>query len=516
MILHALGWALVHGLWQAALVAGLVRVALFVARTPRVRFALAWSGLLVIAVAFVITLRLELGRAAMVDDVDAIASARGLLGAIELALPWLVALWAIGVVVFGLRAALGFVGVARLRAQARPVEAEITALAQALAAKLSLARAVAIAECEALDVPAVIGWLRPLILLPIGFAAGLDRATLEAAIAHELAHVRRRDYLLNAIALAIEALFFHHPCVWWLAGVARREREHACDDLVVAHVQSRGRYARSLLVIEQLRAGFPSPSASLAVDGASLLERVRRLQNHSPSRSPATEGPSRSMTTPLSRHFRFLPLIALATAVALAAALPACIEQASDEEEQLRELPLSGAIEGKIVIGDPDETLDIPWLPESVARHAERIEATARRTGVDPDLLAIIVLLESNGDPAAESPTGARGLMQLMPQTASMVLAQDRLHRKVKQVTQLHGNVITDPDLNLHIGATYLGWQLDQWGDVELAAAAYNGGPRAVEGWLAGESELSEETDRYRTRVAQLWQARHAEAPPPR
>src|SRR5690606_1081935 len=155
---------------------------------------------------------------------------------------------------------LGFVGVARLRARAQAVDAEIQALGQALAARLSLARAVAIGQCEGLEVPAVIGWLRPLILLPIGLVNRLDRVALEAAIAHELAHVRRGDYLLNAIATAIEAVFFHHPCVRWLADVARREREHACDDLVVAHVQSPRRYARSLLMLEQLCAGSAAPA----------------------------------------------------------------------------------------------------------------------------------------------------------------------------------------------------------------------------------------------------------------
>jgi soluble lytic murein transglycosylase-like protein len=142
-------------------------------------------------------------------------------------------------------------------------------------------------------------------------------------------------------------------------------------------------------------------------------------------------------------------------------------------------------------------------LPSEVQALAPELEAAARRHGVDPDLLAIVVLVESGGDPSARSPMGARGLMQLMPKTAAKIAEERGLsdHDEAR---------LDDPDYNLDLGAYFLAHQLDQWGSVELAAAAYNGGERAVERWLAGEGELSDETTRYKALVEALWQERHA------
>src|SRR5690606_33168968 len=146
------------------------------------------------------------------------------------------------------------------------------------------------------------------------------------------------------------------------------------------------------------------------------------------------------------RSFRlrsWAPLLVFTAAVGLAAALPACIEPVDEGVQSPR------AIEGTIEIGDRGEVLDVAWLPESVDRHAAKIEAAARRHGVDPDLLAILVLLESNGNPDAESPSGARGLMQLMPETADRI-ADERIlfaHDRDR---------LWDPDYNLDLGAYFL------------------------------------------------------------
>jgi beta-lactamase regulating signal transducer with metallopeptidase domain len=80
----------------------------------------------------------------------------------------------------------------------------------------------------------VIGWLKPAILLPVGCMAGMSLLQIEAILAHELAHIRRHDYLVSLFQSVVETLLFYHPAVWWVSSQIRREREHCCDDLAVA------------------------------------------------------------------------------------------------------------------------------------------------------------------------------------------------------------------------------------------------------------------------------------------
>ena len=135
--------------------------------------------------------------------------------------------------------------------------------------------AVQLLESTRVAVPMAVGWLRPAILLPVTALTGLPSDQLEAILAHELAHTRRYDYLVNLIQSAVETLLFYHPAVWWVSGRIRVEREHCCDDQAVAACGDRVLYARALAALEEQR-GSGWRLAPSARDG-SLLARVRRL-----------------------------------------------------------------------------------------------------------------------------------------------------------------------------------------------------------------------------------------------
>jgi hypothetical protein len=124
-------------------------------------------------------------------------------------------------------------------------------------------------------VPALVGWLRPVILLPASVVTGMPATHLDAVIAHELAHVRRHDYLINALQAVVETLLFYHPAVWWCSRQVRIEREHCCDDLAVMACGDRVEYATALANLEELRRG--DMPLALAVTDGPLLGRVRRL-----------------------------------------------------------------------------------------------------------------------------------------------------------------------------------------------------------------------------------------------
>src|SRR5262249_1819281 len=136
------------------------------------------------------------------------------------------------------------------------------------------------------EVPMVVGWLKPIILLPVSTVAGMTPIQLKAINAHELAHVCRYDYLVNAAQNVIETLMFYHPAVWWISRCIREDRENCCDDLVVRVCKDRLAYARALVRLEELR-GVTSRLA-FAASGGSLLTRIRRLVGVSQTSWPVT------------------------------------------------------------------------------------------------------------------------------------------------------------------------------------------------------------------------------------
>jgi beta-lactamase regulating signal transducer with metallopeptidase domain len=195
---------------------------------------------------------------------------------VEPVLPWLVAAWLAGVSVLTGRLCAGWVQVYRWRHRAvRQVAAEWQVALERLAVRVRVSRSVTLLESALVEVPTLIGWLRPAILLPASALAQLTARQLESILAHELAHVRRHDYLVNLLQTAIETALFYHPAVWWASRFARAEREACCDELAVAVCGDRLGYARALASLEELRAA--RPRLALAASGGPLSDRIRRL-----------------------------------------------------------------------------------------------------------------------------------------------------------------------------------------------------------------------------------------------
>jgi len=198
-------------------------------------------------------------------------------------LPWLVAMWLTGVLLLSVRLLSGWRMVQRLRRESiRPASGPLGELLDRLARKLGVRRAVCLLESSLVEVPTMIGWLKPVILLPLTATSGLTASQLESILAHELAHIRRADYLVNLLQNLVEILLFYHPAVWWISARIRQEREHCCDDLAIQVCGDAAGYAAVLLRMEELRA-VPGGMA-LAVRGGrgSLLFRVRRLLGTAP------------------------------------------------------------------------------------------------------------------------------------------------------------------------------------------------------------------------------------------
>ncbi|HKQ09528.1 MAG TPA: M56 family metallopeptidase [Blastocatellia bacterium] len=191
-------------------------------------------------------------------------------------MPWLVAVWFAGVLFLSFRFLGGLFVAQRLkRREASPLLEQWQAKLAELCERLRVSRPVRLCESVLVEVPTVIGWLRPVILVPTSALTGLNAAQLEALLAHELGHIKRYDYLVNLLQTAVETLLFYHPAVWWLSSQIRQEREHCCDDLAVATCGNVLVYARALAELEQMRG--VAPQLAVAASGGVLMRRIQRL-----------------------------------------------------------------------------------------------------------------------------------------------------------------------------------------------------------------------------------------------
>jgi beta-lactamase regulating signal transducer with metallopeptidase domain len=299
---QAIGWALLHLLWQAAIVAGILAavLALLPRESANARYTAACSALALVFAMFVATairaydpavapvqtsafkgstINIPLTKVPAVIVATAAASWRDrALDAVSTArqsLPTVVALWFVGVFFLSARLLVSWFRVRTLTSGAVEASSEWQRAAARLSNALGLRRAVRLLESAAVEVPSVLGTLRPVILLPASALVGLTPAQLEMVLAHELAHIRRHDFLINLLQAFVETLMFYHPAVWWMSRRVRIERENCCDDLAVAVCGNPLQYAKALTRLEELRAG--ALPVVVAANGGSLLDRIRRI-----------------------------------------------------------------------------------------------------------------------------------------------------------------------------------------------------------------------------------------------
>jgi bla regulator protein BlaR1 len=331
-LVRGVGYALLHSLWQGGALAVLLAGVLPLLRRHRaeVRYAVAAGALATLVLAVGLTFSfyyqsqpapaaqwiaaspaaasIALGAdAAAVAGVAAPAASASQLaplawlqtnaGKLEPYLPLVVGAWLLGLLLMSGRLAGGLLYTNRLRqAGTQALGAEWQRRLAELAHRAGVRQPVALLESARVAGPLVLGHLRPAILLPLGAVAGLSPALLEALLAHELAHIVRRDYLLNLGLAVVEVLFFYHPAVWFMANCLRAERENCCDDQAAALCGGdRLRVARALAALAELEVA-PSavPRLALAAAGTggrgSLLARVRRLALGRPQAPTLGEG----------------------------------------------------------------------------------------------------------------------------------------------------------------------------------------------------------------------------------
>lgn len=310
------GWTLLHFAWQGLLIFLACRTALaFAGDSPTRRYFLCCTGLLAMAVCPLATFmsleqphHIQRGLSentatirsepvdieltpSMAEPPAAASSAEPTSAGDRIArtrlpaqkqtgrgadvLAWAVLTWAAGVLLLALRLVFGLCRISQWRRRAVALSSSSQqTLFENLCERMQIRRGVRVLETMHARVPAVIGWMRPVIVVPSSMLTGLSPQELESILAHELAHIRRHDYIVNLVQNVLETVLFYHPAVWWLSQRARVERENCCDDVAIASCGNRVVFARALARMEEIRC---RDLQLVAASGASLSDRIRRI-----------------------------------------------------------------------------------------------------------------------------------------------------------------------------------------------------------------------------------------------
>ena len=279
------GATLLDSIWQAALVGLETSVALVALRRarPQARYRTLCVGLLLCLLWPLAELVARLHGGPLAASGTPIlvqmlpgsgAASGGWQGFLQVHLAWVVAGWAACAGALGLRLALGLVWVSRA-ARSERSDAHWNARLAQMAPQFGITRAVRLRVVDALASPVTAGWWRPVVLVPASLVSGMPPHLLEALLAHELAHIRRCDYLVNLAQSVIETILFYHPVVWWLSHRIRVEREQIADDIAARQLGEPRRLALALSELERLQ--FSPHHLAQAANGGDLVSRIKRL-----------------------------------------------------------------------------------------------------------------------------------------------------------------------------------------------------------------------------------------------
>ncbi|MEI7582460.1 M56 family metallopeptidase [Runella sp.] len=296
-IVHAFGWMLLHAVWQGFAITVLAAGILFLLRR-RASYGRYWTGIsalflqiLVSAGTFALYYQPRALQVAMPKVTHFAQPFVTKSTQVMVSMPWynqtlwflqsnldtIVLFWVIGASVLLLRLVGSWIYVQQLKAEGiRLTESRIQEMFRRIAAKLNIRSTVHLFESVRVSTPVVIGFIKPVVLLPVGLATGLTTKQIEAILAHELAHVKRFDYLVNLIQSLVEVVYFFHPALWWLSSRVRAEREHCCDDVAVQVCGDKLAFARALAEVEAFRQS-PALAMAFASKKGMMLQRVKRV-----------------------------------------------------------------------------------------------------------------------------------------------------------------------------------------------------------------------------------------------
>lgn len=292
-ITQALGWSMAHSLWQGVLTYGALRFIylLLPKLASKNKYAFALLGQFILSISFMITFGYYIdvsstSEKAILHDGGTLLTLSqetpsSLLNTLESLLPWLSSLYVIGLFFQFILFSSSLSKLHYLKTRGLSIiPATWNQSFQDICSKLQIKQSIQFHLSEKISVPLVIGHLKPIILFPIAFVNNLKLEQVESILIHELAHIKRWDYLFNLFKVAMETVLFFNPFIWLLSRHIETEREHACDDVVMKWTPSSIAYAQALMSVEFLK-NTSTPVHAMAAVGKKyhLLHRIQRITN---------------------------------------------------------------------------------------------------------------------------------------------------------------------------------------------------------------------------------------------
>ncbi|QNL50990.1 hypothetical protein H8S90_05210 [Olivibacter sp. SDN3] len=289
-LVYALGWSLLHSLWQGALLCGIAYVLVSVFYlSSKEKANLLFTLLCLLLVGFVGTFLMYLPNerpigkaegAIMLSNYDYSAVfTEKKHWRLEAFFPHAAGIYIVGVMFQLFALCIGYLRISRLKNGERyPVSIAWQDIFSILCQKLQIKRNIGFYLSDKVQIPTVIGYFKPVILFPLAAVTALDLKQVESILIHEISHIRRNDYILNLVKCLIEAVLFFNPFVWMLGRLLEKEREHSCDDQVLQITGNALTYAQALLVLENIRSRkLPVFALGAFNKKEYLLERIKRM-----------------------------------------------------------------------------------------------------------------------------------------------------------------------------------------------------------------------------------------------
>jgi bla regulator protein blaR1 len=346
-----LGWTLLNSIWQAVLVMLLVIFVLRILpqRFSKMRYAIACASIVIVFISSVATFVILQSNQdqqpshevayffASASDSPASDNSKSpqslikqnfveAITLIDNNMSLILLAWSLGAVLFSLRLVSGWWFISTLKSNATILSNRWTEKLQTLAASLGMTKIIQLAESTRITTPMVIGFFKPIVLVPAGMLAGLSSSQIQTIFLHELAHIRRHDYLINLVQVFVETIFFFNPFVWILSSIVRREREYCCDDDVVSIHGSSLEYAKALAQLEEWKLTKSTFGLALAANKNQLLHRIKRIMEKTGEKYSAKD--------------RFVPAVLLIVGLICASWLTVQKNQHSSQKENFSDAKL--------------------------------------------------------------------------------------------------------------------------------------------------------------------------------
>nr|NQU89779.1 M48 family metalloprotease [Bacteroidota bacterium] len=306
---YALGWTIVHSIWQILVIAIILRGLLNVLKnaSSNLRYLISATAFITIILTSIVTfsmiftayspeplvanpesagiIQTLINSADLTQKFSFMSITSMLYGYAEFVMQWIetnlhfiVFFWLLGLILYSLRFAGNLIYINRLKSQGTSIlSGDWMAILTSLSDKMGIRKNIPLLESVFAKAPMVIGHFKPVILLPAGLVFSMPVDQLEAILAHELAHIKRKDFLINTLKSVLEIIFFYHPAMWWMSSVFDQEREHCCDDITVDASVDPVALSKALLLAEEFRMHAPRLAAAFHKKHYKLFKRIKRM-----------------------------------------------------------------------------------------------------------------------------------------------------------------------------------------------------------------------------------------------